>query len=235
MSNEVLYFTQDPESPCSRVARMRPECRMLAHDADFSEYLTGVKAAIVDVTGEERQVLLKALLKEKLPFALCGLVSETPDSLKRLCAAAKRRHTQLCWLGSWRFEWCMARLKETVSSGALGQIQQLKLTKQQELGIFERLRDEDLLNWLSSENDAALSYETNELSPNFTVTATGSRGTATAVCRPDGMDEFALALDDGRPNNLVAPSQAWEAEIGCLLFAIRTGRPWTMLGKIPNA
>ncbi len=234
MTNEILFFTQDPESRCSRAVRQRPEIRILKHDADFLEYMPTAKAAIVDVTGDERQVLLKALLKEKLPFAICGLEGETPDSLKRLCAAAKRRHLPLCWLGSWRFEWNMARLKEIVSSGALGAMQQFRLTKPEEDGIFERLRDEDLMNWLSNGNEATVLYESAVGDNNYTVTANGSRGIATAIVRPDGTNEFNVALDDGRPYNLVAPSQAWEAEIGCLLFAIRTNRPWNMLGRVPN-
>ena len=32
----------------------------------------------------------------------------------------------------------------------------------------------------------------------------------------------------------VRESHPLEAEVGYLLFAIRTARPWSMLGKIPN-
>jgi hypothetical protein len=230
---DILYFTLDPESPCSRAVRDRPTVKMLKPEDDFSPWLPEIKAAIVDVEGDERQVLLKALLKEKLPFALCGLAGETPDSLKRLCAAAKRRHIQVCWLGSWRFEWAMARLREIISSGSLGTVQQLKLTKPEALGLFERLRDEDLLNWLAIDNDAAFAYEVAE-DENFRVTATGTRGTATATLRPDKVNEFAVALEDERPRSTSAPSDPWKAEVGYLLFAIATGRPWSLLGKIPN-
>ena len=51
---------------------------------------------------------------------------------------------------------------------------------------------------------------------------------------PDKIDEFAVALEDERPRSMSAPSDAWKAEVGYLLFSIATSRPWTMLGKIPD-
>ncbi len=233
MKEDILYFTQDRESPCSRAVRKRDGVKMLDALEPFADYMPGVKAAIVDVEGEERQILLKALLKEKIPFALCGLVGETPDSLKRLCAAAKRRHIQICWLGSWRFHWAMAKMKELVGSGALGTLQTLVVRKPDEEGVFERLRDDDLLTWLDSNNDASFTYESSD-EECFKLVATGTRGTATASVEPDGTEEFAMAWEGGRPRTMRQQSCAWEAEVGYLIYAVHAGRPWSLLGRIPN-
>lgn len=233
MKEDILYFTQDRESSCSRAVRKREGIKMLDALEPFADYVAGVKAAIVDVEGDERQQLLKALLKEKIPFALCGLSGETPDSLKRLCAAAKRRHIQICWLGSWRFHWSMARMKELAGSGALGTLQTLLIRKPEEEGVFERLRDDDLMTWLDCNNEASFSYEPSA-EECFRLVVTGTRGTANAVVRPDGTEEFAVALEGGRPRTIVQQRSSWEAEIGYLAYAIHTGRPWSMLGRIPN-
>ncbi|MCQ2404193.1 MAG: hypothetical protein MJ202_10785 [Lentisphaeria bacterium] len=234
MKEDIIYFTRNLQSPCSKAVNKRTDVKIVNPEEDYSEALANAKAAILDADDELRPELVKALLKEKLPFALCGLAGETPDSLKRLCAAAKRRHIQVCWLGSWRYEWAMARLKETITSGVLGTIQQYKLTKPAGLGIFERLRDDDLLNWLASYgNDAATAHEEME-GVGYRLTATGSRGSATATVLEDGQNEFAIALCDETPRVVCQPSAPLEAEIGYLLFAIRTGRPWSMLGRIPN-
>lgn len=233
MRENVIYFTRNLQSPCSRAVNKRPEVIIINPDTDYTEQLASAKAAIVD-EDEDRQEVIKALLKEKLPFALCGLVGETPDSLKRLCAAAKRRHIQVCWIGSWRYEWAMARMKETITSGVLGNIQQFKLTKPAGMGIFERLRDDDLLNWLSAYgNDAAYAFEEID-GMGYRLTTTGSRGSATATIAPDGKNEFVIALCDEQPRVDSQPSAPMESEIGYLLFALNSGRPWTMLGRIPN-
>ncbi len=234
MKEDIIYFTRNPLSPCSRAVYKRNDVKIVNPDDDYAEILSGARAAIADEDPEGRQDLIKALLKEKLPFALVGLGGETHESLKRLCAAAKRRHIQVCWLGSWRYEWAMARLKEVITSGVLGAIQQFKLTKPEGLGIFERLRDEELLNWLSAYgNDAACAFEEMPGAP-YQLTAIGARGSATATILGDGMNEFALALCDEPPRVETHPSAPMEAEIGYLLFAVRSGRPWTMLGRIPN-
>ena len=157
--SDILYFTNNPESPCAKAFRNREGILTFGITDEFTQYRDAAKAAIVDADGEDRQFMIKALLKEKLPFALCDLAGETPESLKRLCAAAKRRHIQVGWLGSWRFEWAMARLKEILCSGVLGTVQQLKLVKPEADGIFERLKDDDLINWLNSGIECALAYE----------------------------------------------------------------------------
>ena len=233
MTEEIVCFTLNPESPCARAARKRACIRIVAPSEDPGDQLGAAKTAIIDVDGEERQRVLKALLKAKLPFALCGLCGETPESLKRLCAAAKRRHLQICWLGSLRFEWAMARLKETISAGVLGAMQQVRLSKPSNLGMFGRIRDEDLLGWLILNNEAAVTYEDSP-DGSFKVIAIGTHGTATALLRTDGYNEFAVALQDEQPRAMVAPSAPWEAEIGYLLFAMHSSRPWTMLGRVPN-
>ncbi len=233
MNEEIVCFTLNPDSPCSDAARKRPNIRIVAPGEDPCEQLGNAKTAIVDVDGEERQRLLKSLLKAKLPFALCGLVGETPESLKRLCAAAKRRHIQICWLGSLRFEWAMARLKETLSAGVLGSMQQMRLCKPSNLGMFGRIRDEDLLNWLTIGNESAIAYEDSH-DGSFKVVAMGSHGTATATIRADGYNEYAVALQDEQPRSETAISKPYEAELGYLLFAMNSGRPWSMLGRVPN-
>ncbi|GEM_PF-5645190 len=234
MKEDIIYFTRNLQSPCSKAVSKRLDIKILNPDEDYSEALVNAKAAIVDADEDDRQEVIKALLKEKMPFALCRLDGETPDSLKRLSAAAKRRHIQVCWMGSWRFEWAMTRLKEAVTSGVLGTIQQYKLTKPEGMGIFERLRDEDLLNWLTAYgNDAATSFE--ELpDANYRLTATGTRGSATATILPNNDNEFAIALCDEPPRVYTQKSFPLEAEVGYLLFAINSDRPWTMLGRIPN-
>lgn len=233
MKPEILFFTQNADSPCAQAVQKREDVLTLQPEDDFSEYLGSVKAAIVDVEGEERGVLLKSLLKEKIPFAVNGLAGETPDSLKKLCAAAKRRHIQVCWLGSLRFEWAMARFKEVLTSGVLGQLQELRLVKAPAEGIFERLKDEDLLNWLLMGNETAYYFDEVETT-DYTVTATGARGVASAVIHADGSNEVKVELADEPARVLRDESNARDAEIGYFLFAIRSGRPWTMLGRVPN-
>ena len=235
MKDDILYFTRNFLSPCSQaVCKRRDDILILNPDEDCTEALAKAKAAIVDEDEENRQDVIKLLLKAKLPFALCGLAGETPDSLKKLWAAAKRRHIQVCWLGSWRYEWAMAKLKEAITSGVLGTIQQFKLTKPEGLGIFARLKDQDLLNWLSAYgNDAAYAFEESP-DVHYRLTVTGARVSATATILPDGRNEFAIALCDEAPRMEVRESHPLEAEVGYLLFAIRTARPWSMLGKIPN-
>lgn len=233
MKPEILFFTRNSESPCAQAVQQREDVLTLQPEDDFSAYIGSVKAAIVDVEGEERGTLLKALLKEKIPFAVNGLAGETPDSLKKLCAAAKRRHIQVCWLGSLRFEWAMARFKEILTSGMLGQLQELRLVKAPAEGIFERLKDEDLLNWLLQDNETA--YYFDEVpTDDYTVTATGARGAATAAIHADGSNEVRIELADEPMRVLREPSNPREVEIGYFLFAIRSGRPWTMLGRVPN-
>ncbi len=233
MQPEILYFTQDSNSPCSQAVRLRDGFVTLQPEDDFSPYLETIKAAIVDVSGEARGPLLKALLKEKVPFAVNGLAGETPDSLKKLCAAAKRRHIQVCWLGSLRFEWVMARFKEVLTSGVLGQLQELRLTRTPAEGIFERLKDEDLINWLLLGNETAFYCDEVE-TEDYTLVATGGHGTATAVIHADGANELRLELANESPRVLQEESRPREAEIGYFLFAIHSGRPWVMLGRIPN-
>ena len=233
MQPEILYFTQDPESPCSQAVRLRSGIVTLPPEADFSQYLGSVKAAIVDVSGEARALLLKALLKEKIPFAVNGLVGETPDSLKKLCAAAKRRHIQVCWLGSLRFEWAMVRLKEFLTSGALGQLQEMRLIRTPAEGIFEGLKDDDLTNWMLQGNETAFYCDEVE-TDDYTLVVTGARGTATAIIHADGANEVRIALADEPERVLQEKSHPREAEVGYFLFAIHTGRPWTMLGRVPN-
>ncbi|MGN0867422.1 MAG: hypothetical protein ACI4SG_07110 [Oligosphaeraceae bacterium] len=235
MKDEIIYFTRNFLSPCSKaVCKRTDDIRILNPDQDCTDALEHARAAIVDEDDDNRQEIIKMLLKAKLPFALCGLAGETPDSLKKLWAAAKRRHIQVCWLGSWRYEWAMARLKETITSGVLGTVQQFKLTKPEGLGIFARLRDQDLLNWLSAYgNDAAYAFEEAPEVP-YRLTVTGTRGSATATILEDGRNEFAIALCDEPARVEVRESHPLEAEVGYLLFAIRSGRPWSMLGKIPN-
>lgn len=232
MASSILYFTQDPESTCSQAVRSR-EVVMLRPEDDFSGYLGDAKAAIVDVEGEARGALLKALLKEKIPFAVNGLAGETPDSLKRLCAAAKRRHIQVCWLGSLRFEWCMARFKEFLTSGALGTLQELRLTRTPVEGIFERLKDEDLVEWMLQGNETAFYCDEVE-GADYTLTALGARGTASAIIQADGKNLVKIEMANEAPRLLQNESHPHEAEIGYFLFAIHSGRPWTMLGKVPN-
>ncbi|MBQ4480326.1 MAG: hypothetical protein II943_06780 [Victivallales bacterium] len=233
MKPEILFFTHNPESPCAQAVRQREDVLTLRPEDDFSAYLAEVKAAIVDVEGEERGTLLKALLKEKVPFAVNGLSGETPDSLKKLCAAAKRRHIQVCWLGSLRFEWAMARFKELLTSGVLGQLQELRLVKAPAEGIFERLKDEDLLNWLLLGNETAYYYDEVE-TDDYAVTAIGARGTATACIHADGTNEVKVELADEPIRVMKEQSHPRDAEIGYFLFAVRGGKPWTMMGKVPN-
>ena len=233
MQPEILFFTQDPESPCSQAVRARSGIVTLKPDDDFSQYLGVIKAAIVDVTGDARGVLLKALLKEKIPFAVNGLAGETPDSLKKLCAAAKRRHIQVCWLGSLRFEWVMARFKEVLTSGALGALQELRLTRTPAEGIFECLKDEDLTDWLLQGNETAYYCDETD-TEDYTLVATGARGTATAIIHADGANELRIELANEPVRILKEESHPREAEIGYFLFAIHTERPWTMLGRVPN-
>ncbi|MBR4124970.1 MAG: hypothetical protein IKR13_02095 [Victivallales bacterium] len=233
MQPEILYFTQDPESPCSQAVRQRAGVVTLQPEDDFSQYIGTIKAAIVDVAGEIRGTLLKALLKEKIPFAVNGLAGETPDSLKKICAAAKRRHIQVCWLGSLRFEWVMARFKEFLTSGVLGSLQELRLTRNPAEGIFESLKDEDLTSWLLQGNETA--YYCDEVeTDDYTLVATGAHGTATAMIHADGANELRIELANEPVRILKEESHPREAEIGYFLFAIHTGRPWTMLGRIPN-
>ncbi len=237
MKEDVIYFTRNFLSPCSQaVCKRLDDILVLNPDEDCTEALAKAKAAIVDEDDERRQDTIKLLLKAKLPFALCGLAGETPDSLKRLWAAAKRRHIQVCWLGSWRYEWAMVRLKETITSGVLGNLQQFHLSKPEGQGIFERLRDQDLLNWLSAYgNDASSSFEElPEANFRYRLTATGARGSATATILDGERNEFAITLCDEPSRLETRISRPREAEVGYLLFAIHSGRPWTMLGKIPN-
>lgn len=231
--SDILYFTNNPESPCAKAFRNREGILTFGITDEFTQYRDAAKAAIVDADGEDRQFMIKALLKEKLPFALCDLAGETPESLKRLCAAAKRRHIQVGWLGSWRFEWAMARLKEILCSGVLGTVQQLKLVKPEADGIFERLKDDDLINWLNSGIECALAYEDSQEEA-LKVVAVGSMGSATATIKASGVNEFAVALDDHTPRVITGPSTAWNAETGYIVMAIRNDAPWTMTGKIPG-
>ena len=233
MQPEILYFTQDLESPCSQAVRLRSGIVTLKPGDDFSQYLGTVKAAIVDVAGEARGPLLKELLKEKIPFAVNGLSGETPDSLKKLCAAAKRRHIQVCWLGSLRFEWVMVRLKEFLTAGVLGPLQEMRLTRPPAEGIFESLKDEDLVNWLLQGNETAF-YSDEVDTEDYTVVVTGARGTATAVIRADGSNELRIEVSNEPARVLKEESHPRETEIGYFLFAIHTARPWTMLGRVPN-
>lgn len=233
MSEEIVCFSSNPDSPCCTAARKRPQIRITAPAEEPGEQLGNAKTAIVDLEGEERQRIIKALLKAKLPFALCGLSGETPESLKRLCAAAKRRHLQICWLGSLRFERAMARLKELLTSGALGTMQQMRLCKPGNMGMFGRIRDEDLLNWLTLGNESAISYEDSQ-DQGFRIIAIGSHGTATATVRSNAQNDFTVALQDEHPRTESMESTPWETELGYLLFAMRSGRPWSMLGRIPN-
>ena len=231
--SDILFFTSDPETPCAKALRTRQGILTFPITDDFAQYRDGAKAAIVDADGDDRQFMIKALLKEKLPFVLCNLAGETPESLKRLCAAAKRRHIQVGWLGSCRFEWAMARLKEILCSGVLGTIQQLKLIKPEADGIFEQLKDDDLIDWLNHGIECALAYEDSQ-EPAMKVVAMGSMGTATATIKASGENEFAVALDDHKPRVITGESTAWNAEVGYLLMAIRNDAPWTMTGKIPS-
>ena len=220
MKEDIIYFTRNPLSPCSRAVYKRNDVKIVNPDDDYAEILSGARAAIADEDPEGRQDLIKALLKEKLPYGSA--------------AWGEGVSGEVCWLGSWRYEWAMARLKEVITSGVLGAMQQFKLTKPEGLGIFERLRDEELLNWLSAYgNDAACAFEEMPGAP-YQLTAIGARGSATATILGDGMNEFALALCDEPPRVETHPSAPMEAEIGYLLFAVRSGRPWTMLGRIPN-
>ena len=127
----------------------------------------------------------------------------------------------------------MARLKETLSAGVLGSMQQMRLCKPSNLGMFGRIRDEDLLNWLTIGNESAIAYEDSH-DGSFKVVAMGSHGTATATIRADGYNEYAVALQDEQPRSEAAISKPYEAELGYLLFAMNSGRPWSMLGRVPN-
>lgn len=233
MKDDIIYLTRDMHSPCSQAVVLRKEIKIVDANGDYVPAIENACAAIVDAD-EDRQEVIKALLKEKIPFALCGLVGETPDSLKRLYAAAKRRHIQLCWLGAWRYEWAMARLKETITSGVLGTLQQYKITKPEGMGVFERLRDEDLMNWLSAYGNDASHYLVETTEPGYHMTVTGTRGSATASILDGGKNQFVLSLCDAQQRVEEHICNPLEAEVGYLLFVIRTGRPWTMLGRIPN-
>lgn len=223
----LLFFDECTQQPSSEFG-MLPELRLAGNLTQLASALGNSSLIFLQAGGALRQEAIRHLLKEKKSFVMLGLEPADLNDTGRLQVAVRKKGIQVCWLGSLRFHQAAARIKELLSGGCLGEIQNCRYSKSPK-NPWEPYKIQDLLNWLLPEKKSLItrlpSCETSDLA----VDMEGTTGCAQILLHDNQAGTFRMKLHNSPEKVISCPNQAAETEIGLLLLLHNLDKPWKML------
>ena len=189
---------------------------------------------------------LRACVRGRIPLILSNPTQWSHEELARLQAAGRRRKLPVVALGSLRLLPTVARLKEIASTGVLGELRTVRLTRSgTDLALtgsspdpeLSRWRDLDLCHWLAGDVASSECEATDGDQAERTVAVTGELGQAVAQFGVGGAPEFSVAIDGVSRSRRVPALGAAElhlAEMQVAIAARRDGYPWLLLPSLDD-
>jgi hypothetical protein len=256
VENDILFITDDSDASFSRSVLARPGVVSLPASAaptQLSNLSGRPRCVILQVGAAVRAQWLRELLRHKWPIACawpekCATIAEAEDEdsqwLEQLAAATGKRRLPACVLGAWRVLPALARLKELVSGGCLGDIHEVAWTWGDELCPSRRRQwlANDVLRWLAAgtgalagQGGAALFSAPQPATGEALCSIVGSAGQAMARLRlPDGAGCVESILLGARCRRRdFAAVNGLELELTLLWrFAERGQKTWPLLAML---
>jgi predicted dehydrogenase len=190
-----------------------------------------------------------ACVRGRIPLVLTNPTQWSDDDLQRLHGASRKRKLPVVALGSLRLLPAVACLKEIVSTGVLGTLRSVSLTRD---GTDEALagdipdpeltlwRDADLYHWLAG-GEVPCEYGTIDDADGERTERTfeliGELGTVFARFRIGETPEVRITIGDTTRNRRVPMLSAEDlhlAELQVLVAARRDGYPWLLLPTLAD-
>jgi len=227
-SQTLLFYDQSSQQPSAKLDRL-PGLLRVASLSQFEASLENSNLVFLQAGGKLRQDAIKLLLGKKKSFALLDLENADLLNSERLRIAARKKHIQVCWLGSLRFRQAAARLQELLSSGCLGEIAHCQISKSPD--SWTAYQTQDLLNWLLPKE---ISIDTNlqQISTDdFTLEIEASNGSAIIQLRKKQADSFRMKLKQKTEKFLACYNNAENTELSTLLLLHKLNKPWQIMAK----
>lgn len=224
----LLFYDQSSQQPSAKLGQL-PGLLRVGNLTQFEAALENSSLVFLQASGKLRQEAIKLLLGKKKSFALLDLESDDLANSERLRIAARKKHIQVCWLGSLRFRQAAAHLRELISSGCLGEISHCQISKSPD--SWTAYQTQDLLNWLLPKEisiDTNLQQINNE---DFALEVQASNGTAGLQLQKKQADVFRMKLQQGKEKILACSNDAEASEIGTLLLLHKLNKPWQIMAK----
>jgi hypothetical protein len=222
----LLFYDDQSQQPSGKLSRL-PRLHTAGNLTHFEEALENSSLVFLQAGGKPRQEAIKLLLKKRKSFALLGLENAGLVDNDRLRAAVRKKHLQVCWLGSLRFRQAAARLQELLGSGCLGEILHCQYAE----SLWAHYQTQDLLDWLLAEKKTLATILTTGGTKEFSLEIQGSNGSAKIHLRKEQPDIFQMKLQQGREKILVCDNNAETSEIDTLLLMHKLNKPWQMMAK----
>lgn len=226
-SKLLLFYNELNQQPASMGAKI-PDLQIIGNLPSLKEAMENSGLVFIQATGELRQEAIKALLAKRKSFALLGLDPADLPVSPRLRTAARKKHFQVCWLGSLRFRQAAAKLKELLSSGCLGEISQCTKTNS---SLWANYQTNDLLDWLLAEQKSAATFLSSSDKEDFTIEITASNGNAKLQLRKNGSDTLITKFNENKEKTLTFANNCKITEVATLLFLHKANKPWQMMAK----
>ncbi|MFA6930812.1 MAG: hypothetical protein WCT05_10830 [Lentisphaeria bacterium] len=223
----ILFFDETTQRSDESIRRLSN----LSFAGNLSRLIDGLPACdlvFLQAGGKLRQEAIKLLLKAKKSFALLGLEPADLEDSSRLQRAARKRHIQVCWLGSLRFFPAAARLKELLSGACLGDVQQATCFESLN-SPWESYQLRDLLQWLLPENQCPILAQPQEEDPGITIRIIASKGEASIRLQKKQPGLFQLKQLHGPEKHILCSEHASPIELGLLLLLCQQKQPWKIL------
>lgn len=224
----LLFFDESSQQPAGEFG-MLPGLRVAGNLTQLAGALESSALIFLQAGGTLRQEVIRLLLKEKKPFVLLGLEPADLNDPKRLQAAARKKGMQVCWLGSLRFHQAAAHMKELLSGGCLGEIQNCRYSESLN-SPWEYYKVQDLLNWLLPEKTSFITRVPSSTgNDDLAVDIEGSTGCAQLQLHDNQTGTFRMKLHHSPEKSIRFSNQAADIEIGLLLLLHSLNKPWKML------
>jgi hypothetical protein len=228
-ANLLLFYDEEKQLPADKFRRL-PGLHAAGNLTCFGEALENSNLVFLQVGGELRQEAVKLLLKKRKSFALLGLENSDLLDTERLQIAARKKHLQVCWLGSLRFRQAAARLQELLSSGCLGEILHWQFAEAPD-SPWTPYQTQDLINWLLPGEKAADSAILQLGNEELSLEIQASNGSAKIQLQKEQTDIFRMKLQQGKEKILACSNDAEASEIGTLLLLHKLNKPWQIMAK----
>ena len=225
----LLFYDECSRQPADCL-ELLPGLHRVGNLSKFEEALEASHLIFLGVTGKLRQEAIRLMIKQRKSFALLGLDARDLEDSARMQTAARKKHLQICWLGSLRFRQVAARMKELLSGGSLGEIENCQYWESSN-SRWQPYQIQDLLYWLLPDPETPIvkQPESNDADLSLQIHATG--GNATIHLHKDHMDSFLVTRPGYQEKMIQCPNQAATAELGLLLLLDHLNLPWKMLAK----
>lgn len=225
----LLFHDECSQQPAGNLNQL-PGLRRVGNLSRFEDALENCNLIFLQATGKLRQEAVRLLMKEKKSFVLLGLEPADLNDSARLQTGAQKKHLQICWLGSLRFHQAVARMKELLSGGSLGEIEDC-LYSESPSSPWEPYQIQDLLLWLLPNSKTPIVRQAESNTADLSLQIHATRGSSTIHLQKNQIDSFRVKRPGYPEKTVSCPDQAASAELGLLLLLDSLNLPWNMLAK----